>query len=171
VLGEETAPSPGVVSSVGVPVIELRQVSVPDDQDSTDIVRRKGANGVVASPTGQWNVRLSVGVTYALASDLRRRLPGLIIETRPASTPSGKIIVDVERFDIATNGVCSLTAHWRVIAKNAKAPAVSEEGTFVESSGGADDAGAAAAMTLAIDELAAHVAATTLRTLASARSP
>jgi uncharacterized lipoprotein YmbA len=170
VLGEQTAPTAGVMSRVGIPVIELRPVSVPDDQDSTDIVRRKGAHEVVASPTGQWNVRLSVGVTNALASDLRRRLPDMIIATRPSSAPSARIVVDVDRFEIAADGVCSLTARWRVAATSAKSPALSEEGTFVERPGAADDAAAAGGMTSAIDQLAAHVAATTLRTLASDRS-
>lgn len=167
VLGERTAPPAGVVSRAGQPIIQLKAVTVPDDLDSTDIVRREGANRAIASPTGQWKDRLSVGVTIALAADLRRRLPDVIIETDPTGAPERKIIVQVERFEIGSDGVCSLTARWRMSDPRGNGAGESEEGTFVEGPGRSDDAAAAAAMTAAIDQLAEHVAATVRRARAS----
>lgn len=160
VLGDRTPATPGVVSRTGAVILELKPVSTPEDLDSTDIVRRDGANRVIVSPTGQWKDRLSVSVTSALAADLRRRLPEMIVETDLGSVPDRRIIVQVERFEIATNGVCTLGARWRVVNAKVESSAVSDEGSFVETSGRAGDAAAAAAMTKLIDELAAHVAVT-----------
>ena len=160
VLSDRTPATPGVVSRVGAAVIELKSVSVPEDLDSTDIVRREGANRAIASPTGQWKDRLSVSVTSALAADLRRRLPGLIVETDLVSPPDRRIFVQVERFEIATDGVCTLTARWRLSDARGKIAVQSEEGTFVQIPGHTGDAAAAAAMTQAIDDLAKHVAVT-----------
>ena len=159
VLGERAAPTPGVVSRTGLPVIELKTVTVPDDLDSTDIIRREGANRAIASPTGQWKDRLSVAVTSALAADLRRRLPDVVVETAGDSAPARRLVVDVESFEIGSDGVCSLTARWSLAGPDAKAAPISEKGAFVETSSGTDDA-VAAAMTSAIDELAARIAAT-----------
>ncbi len=160
VLGDRTPATPGVVSRIGATIIELKPVSVPEDLDNTDIVRREGANRAIASPTGQWKDRLSVSVTSALAADLRRRLPEMIVETDLASAPDRRIIVQVERFEIAADGVCTLTARWRVVDAKVKSSALSEEGSFVETPGRTGDVAAASAMTTAIDELAAHVAVT-----------
>jgi hypothetical protein len=169
VLGDPTPPTPGVSSQAGLPVIELKTVSVPDYLDTTDILRRVGANQVVASPTGRWDERVSVGVTQALVSDLSKRLPGVIVETRSAYEPARHVIVDIERFDIAPDGRCTLAARWRITVTGGTAPALSEQGTFIEEAGSGKDAAAASAMTLAIDHLADHVAAT-VRTAMTAPS-
>ena len=109
VLGDRTPATPGVVARTGATIIELKPVSAPEDLDSTDIVRRDGANRAI---------------------------------------------------------VCTLTARWRVVDAQVKSNALSEEGSFVETPGRTGDAAAAAAMTIAIDKLAAQVAVTVQRGLA-----
>ena len=114
VLGDPPSPTSGVRAEAGIPVIELKTVSIPDYLDSTDILRRAGPNEVVPSPTGRWGERLSLGLTDALASALSKRLPKRVITTMPTAEPTRRIFVDVERADIEADGRCLLAARWRV---------------------------------------------------------
>ncbi len=169
VLGDPEPEAARPAAPSGAPVIELKPVQVPDYLDSTDIVRRASANQVVSSPLGQWGERLSVGVTRDLAATLSRRLPGLTIETRASGyAPSRRLLVSVERFEIAPDGRCELAAHWRLTSADGKIQAASEDATFVETAGSGTDAAAAAAMTRALDALAAQLAVTLRRDLAAA---
>jgi uncharacterized lipoprotein YmbA len=165
VLGDSPPMTPGVSRRIDMPVIELRTVSVPDYLDTTDILRRTGPNQVVASPTGQWADRLSVGVTQALVSDLSARLPKVDVETRSAYEPARRLLVDIERFEIAADGQCTLVARWRMTSAAGAVSAPSEGGTFVAGAGSGGDADDAAAMTHLIDQLADRVAMTVRRGL------
>jgi uncharacterized lipoprotein YmbA len=170
VLGEAAPATASVTVAGGAPIIELRPVQVPDYLDSTDIVRREGANQVVPSPGGRWGERLSVGITRDLVATLSRRLPGLTIETRGGYEPSRRLLVSVERFEIASDGRCALAARWRLTSADGKGLAPSEEGAFVEMASSGSDADAAAAMTRAVDALAGQIAVTLTRALAPAAS-
>jgi uncharacterized lipoprotein YmbA len=167
VLGDPGPPTAGVEGPGGLPVIELRKVEVPDELDSTDIVRRVGANQLVPSPTGRWGERLSVGITQDLLADLSRRLPGVTIQSRGGYEPARPLLVSVERFEIAQDGRCAVTARWRLAGADGRPGARSEEGTFIETAASGTDAAAAAAMTQAIDALAGQVAITVRRELAT----
>ena len=159
VLGDPPGPALGVRSETGLPVFELKTVSVPDYLDSTDILRRTGSNEVVASPSGRWGERLSLGLTDALASALSRRLPKLVIATAPAGEPTRRILVDVERLEIGAGGRCLMAARWRIAGSDGQA-ASSRRGTFGETATSADDAAVAAAMTRVVGQLADQIAAT-----------
>ncbi len=160
VLGQPTAADPGVVDEAGLPHIELKTVTVPDYLDTTDILRRGASNEVVTSPTGRWGERVSLGVTRALAVDLARRVPDVVIESRGVYEPSRRLLVDVERFEIGEDGRCTLVARWRVTTATAKVAANSERGTFVEATTSKTDAAVALAMTSVIDQLATQIAVT-----------
>jgi uncharacterized lipoprotein YmbA len=170
VLGDAAPAAAASAVAAGAPVIELRPVQVPDYLDSTDIVRRVSANQVVPSPLGQWGERLSVGITRDLVGTLSRQLPGLTIETRGGYEPSRRLLVSVERFEIAPDGRCVLVALWRLTTADGKVQAPAEEATFVETAGSGTDAAAAAAMTLAVDALAGQMAVTVRRALAEGPS-
>jgi len=167
VLGDPAPPSPGVSSDAGLPVLELRTVSVPDYVDTTDILRRAGPNQVTASPTGRWGERVSVGLTQALSAALSRRLPGVIIQTRSAYEPPRRILVDIQRFEIAADGQCILAARWGITSPDGKSPPWTDQGTFVETESAPTDAAAASAMTSATNQLADHIAETVRRALAN----
>jgi uncharacterized lipoprotein YmbA len=160
VLGDPSSSPPGVTDEAGLPHIELKTVTVPDYLDTTEIIRRTASNEVVASPTGQWGERLSAGVRHALSADLARRLPNMVIESRETSQPHRRLLVDVERFEIAQDGRCTLTARWRTTASSGKSDSESQRGTFIDDQTSLTDAAAAAAMTSAIDHLAAQIAVT-----------
>jgi uncharacterized lipoprotein YmbA len=160
ILGEQTTPTPGVTDEAGLPHIELKTVTVPDYLDTTDLVRRSATNQAITSTTGRWNERLSIGITHALAGDLATRLPGVVIESRGAYEPPTHLFVDVERFEIAEDGRCTLTARWRLTTADGKVAANSEQGTFFVAATSPTDAAISVAMTGAIDQLAGRIAVT-----------
>jgi uncharacterized lipoprotein YmbA len=167
VLGDAQPATASPVALAGQPVIELRPVQVPDDLDSTDIIRRVGANQIVPSPSGRWGERLSVGITQDLVATLSRQAPEVTIEARSVYEPSRRLLVTIERFEIAPDGHCTLAARWRLTTADGKVAAQSEEATFVELASSGTDAAAAAAMTRAVDSLAGQIAVTVRRDLSS----
>lgn len=160
VLGEPAAPVNGVWSETSLPVIALQTVSVPDYLDSTDILRRTGPNEVTPSPTGRWGERLSVGFTRALASALSKRLPKVTIAIAPTSRPTRRIFVTVTSIDIGTEGLCLISAQWRITEGDRQSLSKSEHGTFRETVTSTDDSAIALAMTRTVDQLAEQIART-----------
>ncbi len=167
ILGEQTRPMPGVNDETGLPHLELKTVTVPDYLDTTDILRRSGSNQVMTSTTGRWGERLSIEITRALAIDLAARLPNVVIESRGAYEPARRLLVDVERFEIAEDGRCTLAARWRITTPDSKVPSDSEQGAFIVAATSTSDAAAALAMTSAIDQLAGQISVTAGKAIAS----
>jgi uncharacterized lipoprotein YmbA len=163
-LGAEPRSAPGLRDETGLPRLELKTVTVPDYLDTTDLVRLTAANEVVASTTGRWADRVSIGITHALATDLATRLPNVVIESGAEDESAGRILVNVERFDIGEDGRCTLTARWRIATHDDKIPSTSEEGTFVVAAGSTKDAAVSLAMSAAIDQLSGRIAATVAQT-------
>jgi uncharacterized lipoprotein YmbA len=144
----------------GRPVVEIRPVTVPDYLDSRDILTRRSANELVASTTGRWGERLSVGIARALAGDLARRLPNLVVTTVPPIEPASRqVLVDVVVFEVQPDGTCVLGARWTILGGGRERKIVrSEYNRFVVPAGSHNDADIAAAMTQAIDKLADGIA-------------
>jgi uncharacterized lipoprotein YmbA len=159
VLGSPTPETTGAERLAGRPVIEVKPVLVPDYLDVTDILVRRGPNQLVPSQTGRWGERLSVGITRALAADLRNRLPGYLVTTvPPVERPSRQVLVEVESFEPRADGSVVLAARWRVVAGSSGEPQAGERVSIVEKLSGPGDAAIAAAMTQAVDALAGHIA-------------
>lgn len=163
VLSTPVEPVAGVVKEDGRPVVELRTLSVPDYLDTTDILQRDGRNELKASTTGRWGERLSVGMAHALVVSLSRRMPSLLI-TRSAISgqPARELRVDVEAFDVWPDGRCGLTARWTIL-RDDRTVETAERGTFVAQAradaSGISDAATVSAMTDAVEQLAARIAA------------
>jgi uncharacterized lipoprotein YmbA len=135
-------------------------VTVPDYLDSTDIIRRTASNEVITSENGRWGERVSLGITDALAADLARRLPKVVIENRSTLESPRRLIVDVARFEIGDDGRCIVAARWRIISADGKPLSNNALGTFTGLASSGSDAAAAAAMTALIDQLAGQIALT-----------
>ncbi|HXP95470.1 MAG TPA: PqiC family protein [Telmatospirillum sp.] len=160
VLGYPMPPAVTVRSETGLPIAELKTVSIPDYLDSTDILRRTGPNEITASPTGQWGERLSRGLTDALASALSKRLPDLVVTTAPTATPAHRIFVDIESLDIGTEGRCLLEGRWRITDDNRQNSSTNGQGLFSETAASIDDSAVVMALTRIVDQLAEQVAKT-----------
>lgn len=159
VLGSAPPSVPGVSSEAGLPVVELTTVSVPDYLDSSDILRKSGPNEMIASPSGRWGERLSLGLTHALASALSAQLPGTVI-TMAATDRAQRIVVEIDDFDIAADGRCLVAARWGMLGADGKPLAASEHETFTGNAASIDDPAVAAAMTGIVDRLAEQIAVT-----------
>jgi uncharacterized lipoprotein YmbA len=160
VMPAPTSVKTGVPAAPGTLTLKLRPVILPDYLDTTDLVTRTGQYGIAVSQTGRWGERLSRGVTRALADDLGRRLPGMIITDGPAQMPSAQIQVTVSAFDVTT--VTSvLVASWTITGQGDDHAPVMHNGTFTVSvapPGG--DLAVVAAMAETVDELSDEIAAT-----------
>lgn len=104
-------------------VIEVTRVVLPDELDSQDIQVRRGSV-LQASHQGQWASRLSVGATGLLTGRLARRRPDALVTGQPqAGTPSYRIMVNISRLDVTTDGAAVLEADWQVVPGNPALPA------------------------------------------------
>ncbi len=149
-----------VGAAPGTPPLMVRTAIVPDYLDTGDIVRRGAGNQITVSTGGRWGERLSLGITDALAAALALRLPGRTVTTL-APTESGGLTLslDVTAFEIGADGPCRFSARWKLVGAGAS-PDTGSEFSVAEDATPGDDASAAAAMTRAIDRLAATIATT-----------
>lgn len=104
-------------SELQLPMLDLRPVQVPDYLDSTQILTRAEDDRLLASPTGEWGERLSVGVTRLLAASLATRLPGVAVTTAPGGAePRWTLRVDIQDFTLRRAGGSTLAARWSLRA-------------------------------------------------------
>jgi uncharacterized lipoprotein YmbA len=158
VLGDPAALTTVATSEAGLPIVLVRSVELPDYLDTTDLQERRGGE-VTASRTGRWGERLSVGATRALAAALASRLPRMAVTvTPPIDRPALQVMVDLEAFGPRADGFVLLVGRWSVVDGAARAALVSERTSFVEPVAAASDAARVAAMTRALDRLAARIA-------------
>lgn len=158
VLGDPPAPTAFVASEVGLPIVLVKSVELPDYLDSTDLQERHG-DEVVASRTGIWGERLSVGITRALAGSLATRLPRMAMTvTSSIERPALQVLVNLDEFEPRVEGPVLLVGRWNVTDGTAQKVMISERISLAEPVVGKGDAATVAAMTRAIDRLADHIA-------------
>jgi len=158
VLNDAPSSGPGASSQLGLPTIELRTVGVPDYLDTTDILRRTGPNQVKPSPSGQWGERLSVGLTDALAAHLALLIPGAVIVKSEAAVPSLRLLIQIEQFDVAQNGLCTVAARWQIVARDRHTILAAERATLTVTATAATDEAVTAALSRAVAELSQQIA-------------
>jgi len=145
--------------TMGLPVVVVKRVQLPEYLDRTAMVERRG-NQLVPSSTSRWGERLSVGMTRALASSLAVRLPGMLVTTNPPlEHPSRRLYVDVVTFESsAEQQRVILIARWKITNGSGEQILMSEQASLVEAIAGADGGAVATAMSQAVEALAAQVA-------------
>ena len=118
--------------------IQVAPIAIPDYLDSTDLLMRQGAHELVASSTGRWGDRLSLGLREALASDLRARLPrDFITTTRDLDPLARQLLLTVSALDVWQGGRCILTASWSISGKRGGTPILVEDTFMIQSGAGA----------------------------------
>jgi uncharacterized protein len=167
VIGPPPAGTDGVEPLTGRPVVEVKPVLVPDYLDVSDLMVRLSDNVVAPSLTGRWGERLSVGVTRALALDLQRRLPGLVVTGLvPLDRPALQILIEIEAFEPQADGSVVLQARWRLLNPVRQTLLAGEHVSLIEPSTGSSDAAMVMGMSRAVDDLAVSVAAAVRKALA-----
>ncbi len=148
------------IRELGLPLVELKPVLVPDFLDTRDIVFRKGANELVVDPAGQWADRLSVGVRRAVGDALTLLLTGMDITAgRPDRAATWQVLIDVDLFELRADAPGAFGAKWTVVRASDQVVQRAEYTRLVVTPVDGGDDAAAAAMTKALDELANRIAA------------
>jgi uncharacterized protein len=161
VLGDLGSLPPATRSDIGRPVLEIRSVLVPDYLDTRDILVRQGPNEVVASRTGAWGERLSLGIARALGAALTARLPGVVVTTSSPSLPARwQLLVDVNALELRPDGTCLLNASWTVLNRANGRVLASQTDSFTATTHNVGDEAMAGTVTAAIGQLAGRIAAT-----------
>ncbi|TAD87195.1 MAG: membrane integrity-associated transporter subunit PqiC [Alphaproteobacteria bacterium] len=161
VLGEIAPPVAALVDESGRPVFVLKTVQVPDYLDNQDMLTRALDNEVVASRSGRWAERLSIGMTRTLITALSERAPGYVLL---AATPAfgavpRQITVDIDAFDARADGQIFLAARWSIGSAGGDVAAGGRVG-LVGSARALGDANLAAATTAILYRLADAIAVT-----------
>lgn len=159
VLGTPARDDERVRPLAGRPVVEVKPVLVPDYLDTSDIQLRREGNVVAPSTTGRWAERLSAGITRALAAELTRRLPNLVVATTvPAERPARQVLAEIQSFEPRSDGVVVLVGRWRVLDGAARDTLAGESVSLTAPLAGQGDAEVVAAMTRLVEELAGRIA-------------
>ncbi|MGE0823353.1 MAG: membrane integrity-associated transporter subunit PqiC [Candidatus Binatia bacterium] len=144
--------------AVGVGPVELpRYLSRPQ------IVTGESGNELQQAPFDQWAEPLDTNFTRVLAQNLSQMLATERVAVFPwkgAVPLDYQVVVEVTHFLGVPNGTVSLVALWRVLGKDGKQSLVSRESRITESTGSADYAALAAAMSRTVAALSRDITAT-----------
>jgi uncharacterized protein len=103
-------------------VIAVARVTVPDELDTEEILVREGST-LQRSRHGRWATRLSLGITDRLTERLAQQHRQALVTDRPLTeTPAERILVNISRLDVTTDGVATLDADWMVIPRDPARP-------------------------------------------------
>jgi len=108
-------------------------VTLPAYLDRTQVVTLVGAHEVAADEFIRWAEPLHENFTRVLVENLSLLLntPEVYAFGHLGSTSVDyQIIIDVTRFDTNANGGADLTAFWRVVGKDSKAPLLKKKSVF-----------------------------------------
>jgi uncharacterized lipoprotein YmbA len=129
-LGAGHAEAEGKAFNRSPVIIAVARVTLPDELDNDDILVRSGAN-LLRSSRGRWSARLSTEVTERLTAQLAARRPDALVTSTPQSqTPSYRIIITLNRFDVSVDGRATLAADWLIVPSDPAASPRRDRTTF-----------------------------------------
>ncbi len=153
------------------PPIALDALHLPELLDRLEIVRAGEGNRVEISDRDRWAAPLDEMARRVLAQDLAARLPenALIPAEARSGAPVRHLVVNLDEFAADAAGHVVLDGNWALLAGTAREPALRRHERIVIDRPARDAAEEAAAMSLALDELADRIAAA-IATAGPARS-
>jgi uncharacterized lipoprotein YmbA len=138
-------------------VIAVARVTVPDELDTEDIVVRDGST-LRRSRLGRWSNRFSLGITDRLTERLAARHPNALVTDRPlAETPSDRVLINIGRLDVTTDGAATLDADWLVVPRDVARPTRRDRGHFSATGPVATDQDVVTLVGGVLDRLAAAI--------------
>ena len=145
-------------------VIEVARVSLPDEIDSEDMLLRAGPT-LIRSSTARWASRLSLQVTDRVTARLTERRPdALVVNRAQAQSPSYRIVINIARLDVLSDGSATLEADWQIFPADAAIPAFRDRGRFnAKQDASNSDPLLVAAIGDLLDQLASAINITALR--------
>jgi len=115
------------------PAVLIGPVTLPAYLNRTQVVTLAGDHEVVVDEVTRWAEPLQENVSRVLVENLSLLLntPEVYAFDRRGATPVDfQIVIDVTRFDTDAKGGAYLTAFWRVVGKDSKAPAIKRKSVF-----------------------------------------
>jgi uncharacterized lipoprotein YmbA len=141
------------------PVIEIVPIRMPDHLDTSDMLTRSGTNELVASTSGRWGDRLSIGTRIALAEDLQALLrDAAVVTDSPDSSAAVRLDMNIPNFDLTSDRILTLNARWTIRILQAPAHQRQDGIRLVTGGVSAGDDAQAAAMSVQVAQLAARIA-------------
>lgn len=110
----DSMPLPGA-TGMAIEILDLR---VPQYLERPRIASRTGANELAFSQFNQWGDNLRKNLARTMARNLSAMLDTVDVSTpyaRSSSTPSYRVLVQVDEFEQAANGHARVVARWQVI--------------------------------------------------------
>ena len=154
-------PAPARVASAGSSSVALGRISLPGALDRPSIARRRGGNEIVYTENERWAGPLDDMVRRVLADDLAARLPAgvTLVESAAKPPPGVTVTVEISRFDADEAGAVTLAARWETLGPTGRPLGPPRESTIVEPGSGRDAVSVVNAMSRAVSDLAARIAA------------
>ena len=115
------------------PAVLIGPVTLPAYLNRVQVVTLAGDHELVLDEVNRWAEPLQENFSRVLVENLSLLLntPEVYAFDRRGSTPVDfQIIIDVTRFDTDANGGAYLTAFWRVVGTNSKAPSIKRKSVF-----------------------------------------
>ena len=117
----------------GGPAVLIGPVTLPAYLDRTQVVTLEGSHELAADEFIRWAEPLQENFSRVLLENLSLLLntPEVYAFGHRSATPVDyQIIIDVTRFDTDAKGGADLTAFWRVVGKDSKAPLLKKKSVF-----------------------------------------
>jgi hypothetical protein len=161
VLTEHPALVARSVAAAPTTTIALGAVKLPAALDRPQMARRLNSDEISYSEYDRWAGPLDDMVRRVLIADLEGRLPPgmILIDNNPASPASLTIAVDVLRLDADAAGQVTLKARWQMLDRSGSLVGIPRDAMIVKPGSGRDAEAVAAAMSGAVADLAAQIAA------------
>jgi len=115
------------------PAVLIGPVTLPAYLNRAQVVTLAGDHELVLDEVTRWAEPLQENFSRVLVEDLSLLLntPEVYAFDRRGSTPVDfQIVIDVTRFDTDAKGGAYLTAFWRVVGKDSKAPSIKRKSVF-----------------------------------------
>lgn len=142
-------------------LVGLGPVRFPPYLDRSQIVTRTAPERLELSATDRWAASLPLMFSRALAERLGRAIPAEVVDWpwRPGTAPDRRIALDVRRFEREPDGTAVLEAGWSLHAGAGGAVLARGEVRLRERAASADMTASVAALSRALDGLAAELGA------------
>lgn len=148
---------PGVVRAGGPRNVLLQDVALAPYLDRKAVVRSSQDYHIEVATNDWWGEPFGAMLGRVLAAEVEQRLPATTVFTEASAvsaTPDATVAINVTRFDEAADGAIVLVAQVGVTFARPARPAVTEGLRFTAPVSGKDMTAQAAAMSVALGQLA-----------------
>ena len=156
------AQQPGA-ATLQAPAVGIGPVTFPAYLDRSEIALRSGGNEIHYAGSHRWATSLKTAFSHTLSENLSILLPTdktLVYPWSRSTRLDYQLMVNVTRFDAATDGTVVLAVSWNIIRSSDNAVIKRNRVSYTEAAGGTDYAVIVAAQSRVVEKLSRDIAAT-----------